>query len=97
MASIRQRPDGVWRARYRDDTGKEHARHFKLKRDAQRWLDEVTTSVVTGMYVDPRAGSALWSTWTDAWIERQAWADGSVETARTAVQSVSWLNDPSGM
>ncbi len=53
MASIRQRPDGVWRARYRDDTGKEHARHFKLKRDAQRWLDEVTTSVVTGMYVDP--------------------------------------------
>ncbi|WP_295034666.1 site-specific integrase [uncultured Microbacterium sp.] len=96
MASIRQRPDGVWRARYRDDAGKEHARHFKLKRDAQRWLDEVATSVVTGMYVDPRAGTALWSTWTAAWIERQAWADGSVQTAQTAVQSVSWLNDPIG-
>ena len=69
MASIKQRSDGVWRARYRDADGQEHARHFKLKRDAQRWLDEVATSVVTGMYVDPRAGAALWSTWTAAWID----------------------------
>jgi integrase len=96
MASIRQRPDGVWRARYRDDAGKEHARHFKLKRDAQRWLDEVATSIVTGQYVDPRAGLALWSTWTADWIARQSWADGSVETAQTAVQSVSWANESIG-
>jgi hypothetical protein len=24
--------------------------------DAQRWLDEVTTSVVSGQYVDPKDG-----------------------------------------
>lgn len=96
MASIRQRPDGVWRARYRDQDGREHARHFKLKRDAQRWLDEVATSVVTGQYVDPRAGATLWAIWTASWVDRQSWADGSVQTARTAVQSVSWLNDPIG-
>ena len=48
MASIAKRPDGRWRARYRDDTGREHARHFGRKVDAQRWLDEVTASVVTG-------------------------------------------------
>ena len=29
MASIKKRADGVWRARYRDETGKEHARHFQ--------------------------------------------------------------------
>lgn len=96
MASIKQRPDGVWRARYRDDAGKEHARHFKLKRDAQRWLDEVATSIVTGQYVDPRAGAALWSAWTGDWIARQAWADGSIETAETAVRSVSWADEPIG-
>ena len=40
--SIAKRPNGRWRARYRDDSGKEHSRHFDRKVDAQRWLDEVT-------------------------------------------------------
>jgi hypothetical protein len=56
MASITKRPDGRWRARYRDDAGKEHARHFARKVDGQAWLDDVTTSKKIGMYVDPRAG-----------------------------------------
>lgn len=54
MASIRRRDEGKYRARYRDSAGKEHARHFTRKVDAQRWLDEVTTSIVSGSYVDPR-------------------------------------------
>lgn len=90
MASIKQRSDGVWRARYRDAAGKEHARHFKLKRDAQRWIDEVTTSIVSGQYVDPKAGLVLWRAWTAAWVTRQAWAAGTVEAAETALQSVPW-------
>lgn len=40
MANIQRRPDGRWRARYRDDAGREHARHFDRKTDAQRWLKE---------------------------------------------------------
>ncbi|WP_409333333.1 hypothetical protein [Trujillonella humicola] len=56
MASIARRPDGTYRPRFRDETGKEHARHFKRKVDAQRWLDEQTAAMVTGAYVDPRAG-----------------------------------------
>lgn len=94
MASIRQRPDGAWRARYRDESGKEHARHFKLKRDAQRWLDEVTTSVVTGQYVDPRAGLVAWSVWVAEWMRRQTWTPGTVEAAQTAVESVPWADAP---
>ena len=38
MTSIKKRPDGRYRARYRDDGGKEHARHFQRKTDAQQWL-----------------------------------------------------------
>jgi integrase len=53
MASIARRPDGTYRPRYRDEHGKEHARHFKRKVDAQRWLDEVAAAVQTGTYVDP--------------------------------------------
>jgi hypothetical protein len=51
----------LWRARYRDDAGKEHARHFPRKIEAQRWLDEVTARVVTGQYVDPAAGRATFA------------------------------------
>lgn len=96
MASVKQRPNGSWRARYRDAGGREHARHFALKRDAQRWLDEVTASVVTGMYVDPRAGTALWDDWVAAWVERQAWARGTVQAAETALYSVPWRSRPIG-
>ena len=74
MASIAKRPDGTYRPRYRDENGKEHARHFKRKADAQRWLDEVTASVVTGSYVDPQAGRATFNSFYRAWSERQVWA-----------------------
>ncbi|MDQ1130681.1 site-specific integrase [Microbacterium sp. SORGH_AS_0888] len=83
-----------WRARYRDAEGKEHARHFELKRDAQRWLDEVTASVVTGQYVDPRAGSLTWDEWVELWATRQTWVDGTVEAAQTATRSVPWRSTP---
>lgn len=67
MASIQKRPEGSWRARYRDDAGKEHARHFGRKVDAQRWLDEVTASTVTGTYVDPKAGNVTFKAYAEQW------------------------------
>ncbi|MDH2416179.1 site-specific integrase [Nocardioides sp. CER19] len=71
MASIQKRPDGRWRARYRDGAGKEHSRHFKRKVDAQRWVDEVTASIVTGQYVDPNAGRVLFRDYAELWREAQ--------------------------
>lgn len=56
MASIKKRPDGRHRARYRDAAGREHSKHFARKVDAQRWLDETTAAIVTGRYIDPKAG-----------------------------------------
>ncbi len=67
MSSIARRPDGRWRARYRDEAGREHARHFDRKLDAQRWLDEVTASIVTGTYVDPRAGRETVRQYGERW------------------------------
>ncbi len=69
MASIQRRQDGRWRARYRDSSGKEHARHLGRKTDAQRWLDEVTTSVVTGQYVDPKAGRSTIGALAPVWLQ----------------------------
>ena len=67
MSSITRRPDGQWRARYRDAGGQEHSKHFARKVDAQRWLDEVTASVVTGPYVDPKAGRVRFRDQAEAW------------------------------
>lgn len=67
MASIQKRPDGRWRARYRDEAGKEHAKHFARKLEAKRRLDEVTTSIITGQYVDPRAGTITFQEYAEQW------------------------------
>lgn len=67
MASVRKRPNGKWRARYRDPSGKEHARHFARKVDAEQWLDEVKASILTGQYVDPRAGRETLRSYAEQW------------------------------
>lgn len=90
MASVAQRPNGVWRARYRDHNGKEHTKHEKTKRAAQRWLDEQTAAIVTGQWADPGAGRATWDEWVSRWIGMQVWTDGTTTAATTAVESVSW-------
>ncbi len=73
VASVAKRPDGRWRARYRDEAGREHAKHFTRKIDAQRWLDEVTAAVVTGVYVDPRAGRVTVEDYAVTWAGSQPW------------------------
>jgi integrase len=53
VASIQKRPDGSWRARYRDPSGRERAKHFRRKVDADRFLITVESAKLRGAYVDP--------------------------------------------
>ena len=94
MASIKKRPDGVWRARYRDDADREHARHFARKVDAQRWLDEVTTAVVTGSYVDPAAGVITFRTFFNQWAARQVWVRSTIAAMNLAAGSATFGDLP---
>jgi integrase len=77
VASVQKRPNGKWRARYRDSAGKEHARHFDRKVDAQRWLDEVTALVVRGEYVDPASGKVTLGRYAAQWEAVQVSSDGT--------------------
>lgn len=86
MASIKKRPDGRWRARYRDATGKEHAKHFDRKVDGQRWLDQVTAAVVRGDYVDPRAGRVTVSTYAAQWEGVQVSSEGTKRIVDNALR-----------
>ncbi len=69
MASIKKRDNGQWRARYRDDAGHEHARHFARKVDAQRWLDAATASLVAGSHVSPRTARTTVEQWCATWLD----------------------------
>jgi integrase len=72
MASIQRRPDGRWRARYRDPAGKERAHHARTKAEAQAWLDRQTASIVRGDYIDPKAGKVTFADYVVEWIATKA-------------------------
>lgn len=61
----------VWEARYRGPDGNEVKKWFNRKVDGQRWLDEATAGMVTGKYVDPRAGEIVFQDYGDEWRAMQ--------------------------
>jgi heme oxygenase len=97
MASIKKRPDGIWRARYRDADGKEHARHFKLKgvpsdtteATALGWLNSVTASVVNGTYLDPNTAKLTVGEWCQIWLK--GYENNRVSTVRQARSHVKHI------
>jgi integrase len=68
----RPRPDGKWRARYRDPSGREHARHFRRKLDAQRWLDSQEAAKTRGEWLDPALARVPVSEWAGQWLAGQS-------------------------
>lgn len=92
MGSIQKRSNGAWRARYRDPSGKEHARHFRRKLDAEAWLGQVQASIVRGDYLDPRAGVETFRAFFDDWTSRQVWAAGTLEAAQRAVEGLPFAD-----
>ncbi len=61
----------VWRALYRHD-GQEHSRHFRVKVEAEKWLDEVTADIVKDEYVSPSDQAITVDQWCDMWLATQA-------------------------
>lgn len=96
MASIQRRPDGRWRARYRDDSGREHSAHRRRKVDAQRWLDEMTADIVTGHYIDPAASKTTFAEHYSRWAPRQIWVPGTKAAMDLAAGSVTFADVPLG-
>lgn len=92
--NIAKRGNGKWRARYRDEAGNERARHFDRKVDAQQWLDQVTSTVVTGTYADPKAGRITFAAFFGEWSARQVWAPGTVLAMSLAARSVPFAGKP---
>lgn len=92
--NIAKRPNGKWRARYRDDAGRERSRHFDRKIDAQQWLDRIAASLVTDTYVDPDAGKVTFQQFYDDWSARQVWAPTTVVAMKLATGSTGFADLP---
>ncbi len=92
--SIAKRQDGRWRARYRDEAGNERARHFERKVDAQRWLDEIASSVLSGTYVDPKAGKVTFKQFYEDWSQRQLCVPSTQANAELATRSTTFAALP---
>jgi len=71
MGNVKRRPDGKYRARYRDHAGKEHARHFARKIDAERWVTGQEAALDRGEHIDPRAGRIRLADYAETWLTSQ--------------------------
>ena len=92
--NIARRTNGKWRGRYRDESGREHTRHFERKVDAQKWLDQIAAAIITGTYADPRAGQITFAAFFGEWSARQVWAPGTVLAMSLAARSVPFSEKP---
>lgn len=69
MAHIRRHPNagGRWQVRYMDPGGRERAKNFARKSDAEKFLVTVEADKLRGEWVDPRLSKITFREWRERW------------------------------
>ena len=60
------------RVRYRDTAGEKHARHFRRRIDAERWLTSVENAKHRGEWIDPALSRITLGERAERWMTAQA-------------------------
>lgn len=68
MGFIDKTPEGRYRAYFRDPSGKQRSKTFRLKKDATTFLAEIETSKTRGAYVSPHAGRMAFGAHAAEWM-----------------------------
>jgi hypothetical protein len=72
MASIDKRPDGRYRARWREyPGGPQRSKHFDRKIDAEQHLVKTQHDLLTGAYIDPNKARTTVKEFYSIWKVRQ--------------------------
>lgn len=80
MASVDKRPNGQWRARWREyPGGPQRTKQFARKIDADRFLVDVQHRLLTGTYTPPSAGQVTVAAYAEEWVSRRTWAPATRE------------------
>lgn len=58
---------GAWQARYRDPAGRQKAKNYPRKKEAEAFLDTVRDRVRSGTYLDPKRGEITLAAWWQEW------------------------------
>jgi integrase len=75
MASIDKRPNGKWRARWREyPAGPQKTKHFARKIDAEQFLVDLQHRLLSGTYTPPSAGQVSLAAYAADWLSRRTWA-----------------------
>ena len=86
MASIEKRPDGTYRARWREfPGGPQKTKHFDRKGDAERFTDALRGDLARGVYIDPQAGRLRFQDYAEQWRA------GQLHRRSTATQTETYL------
>jgi len=74
VAHIQHRPGRrrPWQVRYRDPTGRERARSFYKKADADRFAATVETDILRGEWTDPRLSRTSVTEWSQRWLRTKS-------------------------
>ena len=67
MSSIHREPNGRWRARYRDRSGRSRSKNFARKADARVFLDQIGHDLHQGTWIDPKLARIPFEAWADRW------------------------------
>ncbi len=70
MATIKRRSDrgNRWEVRYRDPAGKQRARLFDRKLDAERFSATTAVDLLRGTYIEPGAGRVTFGDYAGVWL-----------------------------
>ena len=84
MASIDKRPDGRYRARWREyPGGPQRSKHFDRKIDAENHLVKTQHDLLTGAYIDPKKARTTVEEYYEVWRPRQPWRPSTRATVES--------------
>lgn len=72
MGSVRRQDNGTYRARYRDERGREHHRRFKRQAEARAWIKAGEAAVQRGDHLDRKTSETTVAQWVERWLEGYA-------------------------
>ncbi|WP_433787555.1 tyrosine-type recombinase/integrase [Actinomycetospora sp. CA-101289] len=82
--SVHRTPEGAYRAKWRDPSGRQRSKNFGTKREAKSFLAEQETAKSRGQYVDPQAGKERFAVHAHAWLDSR----GTEATTRARDESI---------
>lgn len=84
--SIHRTPEGKYRAKWRDPSGRQRSKNFATKRAARDFLAEIQRAVISGQYVDPHSGRTSFAVHAMAWLDNRNTEDTTAARDRSVMK-----------